>query len=196
MLVPPVGYKLMTTKIALLFSLGLLLSLSAATTARSGGRQAVAAADEATLQEVMDGIVDPAADGLWDAVETTLSKEGVQEKQPRTPEEWAEVRRKAITLIEASTLLSVRGRRVAAVAFPAEAAGALDSQQIQKRIDANPAAFRGFARALRLASRQALAAIDAKDPVALVKAGGVLDGVCEGCHKSFWYPNQVIPALP
>jgi cytochrome c556 len=195
-LVSLVGYNLMTSKLALLFPVGLLLSLSSAISARSGGQAVVAPADDATVQELMDGIVDPAADGLWDAVETTLSKEGVEEKQPRTPEEWAEVRRKAITLIEASTLLAMPGRKVAAKPFPAEAEGALDSQQIQMRIDANRAAFRGFARALRQASRQALVAIDAKDPAALVRAGGVLDGVCEGCHMSFWYPNQVIPPLP
>jgi hypothetical protein len=183
MLVLQVGYNVMTARIALLIASGLLAGLTAP-------------ADDATVQEVMDGIVDPAADSLWDAVETTLSKEGVEEKQPRTAEEWAEVRRKAITLIEASTLLSMQGRKVAAKPFPAEAEGALDSEQIQKRIAANPAAFRGFAQGLRQASRQALAAIDAKDPNALVRAGGVLDEVCEGCHMTFWYPNQVIPSLP
>jgi hypothetical protein len=41
-----------------------------------------------------------------------------------------------------------------------------------------------------------LAAIDAKDPAALVKAGGTLDEICESCHLTFWYPNQVIPPLP
>jgi hypothetical protein len=29
-----------------------------------------------------------------------------------------------------------------------------------------------------------------------VKAGGVIDEICEGCHLTFWYPNQVIPSLP
>jgi hypothetical protein len=150
----------------------------------------------ASLQEVMDGIVDPAADELWDAVETTVTSTGVEEKQPHTPEEWAGVRRKAIALLEASTLLAIDGRQVAVKPFPAEAAGALDSQQIQARIAANRPAFVGFAGALRSAARQALVAIDARDPVALVQAGGVLDGVCEGCHMTFWYPDQVIPPLP
>lgn len=174
--------------------LALLLSVSALSACSS--RSVPQPAAYASLQEVMDGIVDPAADDLWGAVETTLTRDGVEEKQPRTPEEWAEVRRKAVTLIEASTLLAIDGRRVAVKPFPAEAAGALDSQHIQQRIRANHPAFIGFAGALRSAAQQALAAIDARDPVALVQAGGALDGVCEGCHTAFWYPDQVIPPLP
>ncbi len=150
----------------------------------------------ASLQEVMDGIVDPAADELWDSVETIVTREGEQVRQPHTAQEWQDVRRHAITLIEASNLLVLDGRRVGAKPFPAEAAGALDSEQIQQRIAGNRVAFDLFARSLREAAQQALAAIDARNPAALVQAGGVLDGVCEGCHSSFWYPNQVIPPLP
>jgi len=150
----------------------------------------------ASLQEVMDGIIDPAADDLWGSVETTVTIQGVQEKQPHTPDEWAQVRRKAIALIEASNLLAIDGRQVGAKPFPAEAEGALDSVQIQQRIADRRAVFVGFAGSLRVSAQQALAAIDARDPGALVKAGGELDGVCESCHMTFWYPNQVIPPLP
>jgi hypothetical protein len=149
----------------------------------------------ASLQEVMDGIVDPAADEMWEAVETTVSEAGVQEKKPRTAGEWADVRRKAIVLIEASNLLMIEGRRVAVTPFPAEAEGALDSAQIEQRLAANRPVFNGFAQALGATAREALAAIDARDPVALVAAGGDLDGVCESCHMAFWYPNQVIPPV-
>ena len=50
--------------------------------------------------------------------------------------------------------------------------------------------------ALRDAGGEMLAAIDKKDPTAMMNAGADMDGVCEGCHLTFWYPNQVIPALP
>jgi hypothetical protein len=149
----------------------------------------------ASLQEVMDGIVDPAADELWDTVETTVTKDGIQEKYPHTAQEWADARRKAITLIEASNLLIISGRHVAVKSFPAEAEGALNSAQIEQRLAANRPAFDAFAQALRGAAQKAVTAIDAKDPAALVGAGGDLDGVCEGCHMSFWYPNQVIPPV-
>lgn len=150
----------------------------------------------ASLQELMDGIVDPAADQLWDSVETIVTSEGEQTREPRSPQEWQEVRRHAITLIEAANLLVIDGRRVATKPFPPEAAGALDSEQIQQRIATNRVAFNLFAGALSAAAQKALVAIDAHDTAALVQAGGMLDGVCESCHSTFWYPNQVIPPLP
>jgi hypothetical protein len=175
------------------FTITPLLFLSACSSSTDQGSPPLV--PYASVQEVMDGIVDPAADELWASVETTVTQDGVEDKQPHTPEEWAEVRRKAITLIEASTLLSIQGRKAAAKPFPAEAEGALDSEQIQRRLDADHAAFAGFAGSLRVAAQKALAAIDAKDPAALVDAGGVMDGVCEGCHMTFWHPNQVIPPV-
>jgi hypothetical protein len=41
-----------------------------------------------------------------------------------------------------------------------------------------------------------LTAIDKKDPSGMMNAGSAMDGVCESCHLTFWYPNQVIPPLP
>src|SRR5262249_12869369 len=54
-----------------------------------------------TVKDVMDSIVDPASDFIWDAVETTVSAKGVEEKAPHTDEEWKDVRRHAIMLLEA-----------------------------------------------------------------------------------------------
>lgn len=144
----------------------------------------------------MQSEVDASADSIWDAVETTTSKAGDESKQPRTAEEWQEVRRNAIVLIEAGNLLTLDKRKLSAAPFAAEAAGALDSTEIEKRITANRAAFNQYALTLRQTAQTMLAAIDAKDPQALVSAGGVLDEVCESCHMTFWYPNQSIPAFP
>jgi Cytochrome C' len=150
----------------------------------------------ATIQELMQSEVDASADDIWDAVETTTSAAGEETKQPRTTEEWQDVRRKTIVLIEAANLLTVDKRKLSAAPFPAEAAGALDSASIDKRIADNRAAFNQFALTLRQTAQTMLTAIDAKDPKALVAAGGVLDEVCESCHMTFWYPNQVIPPFP
>ncbi|MEA3105984.1 MAG: hypothetical protein QOI88_589 [Gammaproteobacteria bacterium] len=150
----------------------------------------------ASIQELMQAEVDTSADGVWNAVETISTSAGNEEHQPRTPEEWAAARNAAITLVEATNLLVIDGRRVGAKEFPAEAEGALDSAHIQELIDARRPAFNAFAAALRDAGLRAIAAIDAKDPAALVKAGGAIDEVCESCHLTFWYPGQVIPAFP
>src|SRR6185312_10207803 len=60
----------------------------------------------------------------------------------------------------------------------------------------NRVAFNQYAIALRQTAQTMLTAIDAHDPKALVKAGGVLDEVCESCHTTFWYPVQTIPSFP
>jgi hypothetical protein len=150
----------------------------------------------ATIQELMQAEVDASADSIWDAVESTTSKAGEEEKQPRTAEEWEAIRRNTIVLIEAGNLLTVDGRRISRAPFPAEAEGALNSVDIERRVAGNRAAFNQYALTLRDTARTMLAAIDAKDPKALVTAGGVLDEVCESCHLTFWYPNQVIPGWP
>ena len=150
----------------------------------------------ASIQELMQAEVDRSADGVWNPVAAISSEKATEERRPQTPEEWAEVRLSAIALIEASNLLVMDGRRVGAKEFPAEADGALDSRQIQALIDAKRPQFNAFAAALRETGLTALAAIDAMDPAGLVKAGGAIEAVCEACHLTFWYPNQVIPPFP
>lgn len=150
----------------------------------------------ATLQELMQSEVDAAADNLWDAVETDVTRGGEVQRQPHTGKEWEALRGRAVVLVEAGNLLLIAGRPVSAAPFAAEAQGALDSAQITERIAGDRAAFEQFAVALRGGAAAMLQAIDAKDPTALVKAGGTLDGICESCHLTFWYPNQIIPALP
>jgi hypothetical protein len=176
--------------------LALLLCACASHDAPRTGSQPSPQRPIASIQELMQAEVDTSADGVWNAVETISTTAGTEERQPRTPAEWVAARNAAVTLIEATNLLVIDGRRVGAKEFPAEADGALDSVHIQKLVDARRPMFNGFAAALREAGLGAIAAIDAKDPAALVKAGGEIDEVCEACHLTFWYPNQVIPGFP
>jgi hypothetical protein len=140
-----------------------------------------------TIQKLMAERVDPAADALWDSVAIIVSAKGIEARRPRTAAEWKAVRRQALALIDASGLLGMRGRRVAGTAA-APGPGELSAPEIQRRIDANHAAFAGFASALRDAGLQALAAIDARGPQRLLDVGGVIDAACEACHMSYWYP--------
>src|SRR3954471_13542281 len=66
-----------------------------------------------TIKDIMDGVVDPSADYLWDSVSTIVTRKGVEERRPRTDEDWKNVRRRAIELIEAPNLLIMDGRKVA-----------------------------------------------------------------------------------
>ena len=66
------------------------------------------AADEyrptATIKDIMDAMVDPGADALWDSVAVTVSAKGTEEKAPHTDEEWKDVRNSAIRLVEGTNL--------------------------------------------------------------------------------------------
>ena len=66
-----------------------------------------------TIRDLMDGVVDPAADTIWNSVSTAITKKGTEEKAPHTDEEWGTVRNGAIELLEASNLLQIPGRHVA-----------------------------------------------------------------------------------
>src|ERR1700681_2054093 len=67
----------------------------------------------ATIKDIMDSIVDPSADVVWDSVSTMVSTAGIEEKAPKNDEEWRDVRRGAIRLVEAPNLLMLPGRHVA-----------------------------------------------------------------------------------
>jgi hypothetical protein len=143
----------------------------------------------ASIRELMDSEVDPAADFLWASVASISTRAGLEERRPHTDEEWLEVRRHAVTLIEATNLLVMKGRRVSHTYIPAAGAGELDTNQVQQKIDANREAFVLFAQRLQETGLQTLAAIDAKNADQVFELGGAIDEACESCHVTFWYPN-------
>jgi len=152
----------------------------------------------ASIQELMDAVIDPSADALWDSVSITETVKGTVFHQPHSDEEWQEARRRAIALIEGTNLLVMDGRKLVAPGSPVldqGTSGVLSAEEGQKLFDAKHATFVQFARALREAGTQMLTAIDKKDPTGMMNAGAAMDGVCESCHLTFWYP-QVIPPLP
>jgi hypothetical protein len=154
---------------------------------------------KASIQELMDAVIDPSADALWDSVSITQTKKGTVFHQPHSDEEWQEARRHAISLIEGTNLLIMDGRKLVApgsVVLDQGSSGVLGAEEGAKLFDSKHATFVQFARALREAGEQMLASIDKKDATGMMNAGAAMDGICESCHLTFWYPNQVIPPLP
>src|SRR5207247_1652641 len=119
------------------------------------------------------------------------SAKGVEEKFPRTDEEWKQVRRHAIMLLEATNLLQMPGRHVAK---PGEKADdpkvELAPEKIEDMINKDHESFNKFARALHDATMDAFKAIEAKDKEALLNAGDGIDNACEKCHLEYWYPGE------
>jgi hypothetical protein len=150
----------------------------------------------ATVQDLMDSEIDPAADFVWESVGTIITAAGVEDRRPRTDEQWKELRRKVIVLIEATNLLVMPGRRVASEEFPSAGPGVLSSADIERQLASDRSSFDAFALALREVALQELRAVDHRDVAALSDAGEAMDGACEACHVANWYPHEIIPQLP
>ena len=145
----------------------------------------------ATIKDIMDSIVDPSADELWESVATTVDATGMHERFPRTDEEWKAVRRDAIRIIEGSNLLMIPGRKVAKPGEKSENPGIeLEPEEMEVLISQDRATFYKLAHGLHDAAMVALKAIDSKDKEALLDSGDGLDQACENCHVKYWYPNE------
>lgn len=142
----------------------------------------------ATVKEIMDSVIDPSADALWDSVEIIATLEGTEHRAPRTDEDWKVLRRHAVTLVEAANLLIVPGRHVAKTGEKAEDPRVdLHPEEIEALLQKDPAAWTLRAHRLHDAAMESLKAIDARDVTALMNAGETLDTACESCHRTYWY---------
>jgi hypothetical protein len=169
--------------------LACLALLVAAACSRPASQRESAFRPTSTIKDIMDSLVDPSADVLWDSVATIVSASGTEEKAPRTDEDWAKVRHSAISLVEATNLLLMDGRRVAR---PGEKADnpkvELGPEDIEATITQDRQAWINFAHGLNDAGMAALKGIDAKDVKGLFDAGEQIDTACENCHLKYWYP--------
>jgi hypothetical protein len=148
----------------------------------------------ATVQDLMDSMVDPNADVLWESVATIVNAKGIDERQPRTDEEWAAVRRAAITLLEATNLLLI-DRPIAKAGVKSENPGIeLGPEEIDAIRKKDPDAWIKYAHGLHDTVMPALKAIEAKDAMGLQNAGADIDVACENCHMHYWYPNDKRPS--
>jgi hypothetical protein len=115
----------------------------------------------ADTKTLMNATLDPAADGIWDAVGTIITLQGTEEIQPRTEEDWMKVRNSAVTLAESGNLLMMVPR-------------AKDGGDWMKG-----------AQALIETSESAIRAADARDPDALFNAGADIYASCTNCHSKY-----------
>jgi hypothetical protein len=162
--------------------------------ARCGARSNKAAGDppvRSTIKDIMESIIDPSADVLWGAAGAVIDKQGVQDLSPKTPEEWLNVRRAAVRMIEGPNLLMMPGREAAPAGAQSEAPGVeLEPPEITALIKKERKSFDAFAKALQDLGLEALRASEAKSVPSLEDIGGRMENVCEGCHQTFWYPQE------
>jgi len=186
--------------------LGVLFSVSAC----QGQNQSQTAAKDAapaaaqpqyqatsTIKDIMLSIVDPNADVVWLSVTTVQSSKGTVDTAPKNDEEWKKVRQGAIGLTEASNLLMMPGRHVAAPGEKSETPGVeLEPSEMEELINKDRASWVMRATKLHEAGLAAVQAVDAKDPQKVFEVGEQIEQACENCHRQYWYPNEQIPPVP
>ena len=115
----------------------------------------------ASIKQIMNGIVAPGANAVFNAVSTTVTQKGIEEVFPRNDEEWAALGNSAAALAEAGNMMMVEGR-------------AVDAGDWIK-----------MSQALVDAGTQALKAVDAKSTEAVLTAGETVNESCDNCHAKY-----------
>src|SRR5215831_9249353 len=67
----------------------------------------------ATIKDIMDSMVDPSGDFMFESIKEVADAKGVRQIAPETDEDWEKVREHVFILIEAPNLLTMEGRKVA-----------------------------------------------------------------------------------
>ena len=149
---------------AALFVSGLVFVVAGARLARQAPApqpSAVTLTPVATVKQIMEGIVGPAADRVFASVRYTDTLNGREEKVPRTDDEWRAVGNDAAALVESGNLLLMKGRRVDEGEW---------IRMSQMMIDG---------------ARIVLRAAQAKSPDKVIEAGEALNVSCDTCHQRY-----------
>jgi hypothetical protein len=112
----------------------------------------------ASIDEVMEGIVIPSSQAIFDAV---VYSNGELVQAPQTDNDWAALRIHALGVAEAGNLLMMASR-------------AKDGGEWMK-----------MARAMNDQAMVVVAATEKKDLDALLKAGGDMYNTCTACHEKY-----------
>ena len=110
---------------------------------------------------LMQAVVDPNADLVWDAVRSYDTKEGTEDIRPKTDAEWTAVRNAAVTLAESGNLLML---------VPRAKDGGEWMKRAQEMIDTGEAAIK---------------AAEAKNADRLFTVGGDIYDSCSNCHREY-----------
>jgi hypothetical protein len=114
-----------------------------------------------SLKQLMEWVIDPNADLLWDSVKTISNAKGTTEIYPKTDAQWEAVRNSAAVLVESGNLLVIEGR-------------AKDNKQ-----------WANYAKQLSKAAEGALKAAENKNKDDLFDAGGSIYSACKSCHDKY-----------
>lgn len=147
------------------------LPTAAATPPTPAGKVAPSGlAPKARIKDIMNSMMVPSSNYVWNAVATVTDETGVHEARPKTDEDWNNLYANAVELTEVANLLMLPGReRCLGGAIP-----------VQYRTD-----FNQKARELLEAGNIAVIAAKKHDSDAVAEAGERIDVACDACHEKY-----------
>ena len=146
-----------------------------------------------SVKELMEHIVDPIADWIFDAAVIDIGDKGIVETKPVTDEEWLKVERGALILAESANLLKMPRAMVPAgdKALKNSPGGPeLTPSEMEAKVKQDRALWNKHADGLRMAALESLKIARARDGERLFDAGEMIDKACESCHLEYWYPGD------
>jgi hypothetical protein len=130
-------------------------------------RQAPAAASAidltpvASVKQIMQGIVTPAARTVFRSVGTIVSGAGIEENAPQTDEEWQTIGNSAAALVESGNLLLLGNRAV------------------------DKGEWVTMTQAMIEAGQAALRATEEKNAQKIFELGEAINESCDNCHQKY-----------
>ena len=147
-----------------------------------------------SVKELMQYMIDPAGDYIFDSVKTFVQPNGkVVEVEPKTDEDWEKLKIGAVTLAEGVYLLKIdrpfapAGDRNNSVGPDATE---LSPEQIVAKVSKDPVEWNARIEALRNVGLEVLDIVKKRNVKELWDASENLDEACEQCHRSYWYPKE------
>ena len=147
-----------------------------------------------SVKELMQYMIDPAGDYIFDSVKTFVQPNGkVVEVEPKTDEDWEKLRVGAVTLAEGVYLLKIErpftppGDKNNSVG---EGATELSPEQIVAKVNKDPVEWNARIEALRNVGLEVLDIVKKRNTKELWDASENLDEACEACHRAYWYPKE------
>ncbi len=147
-----------------------------------------------TLHEVMKEQVDFNADALWDVTNTAIDGNADLDPTKLDDAKWAQIADLASKVEAGARTLAAMDPIVAAAPGVKIADSDIENghtaAQVQGYLDADPATFRNLALSLADTMAEMQTAAMGRDVATAGRIANELDGVCETCHLSYWYPEQ------
>jgi len=146
-----------------------------------------------SVKELMQYMLDPASDFIFDAVKIETTRKGTVERVPKTDADWEKIRVGAVTIAEGAYLLKVP-RPFAPPGDENNSKGPdaseLSPAQIKEKLERDPVLWNAKIEALRNVGLEVLEIVKTKKTAELWDASYNLDQACESCHIQYWYPGD------